>query len=357
MIAFSQAAIAQTDQNSNIFTLEELSNVKVTTATKTPEKQFKAMQVVTVLTTEDIKRSGATSIPEALRFVPGLNVAQIDSSRWAVSARGFNRQYSNKLLVLIDGRSVYTPLFSGVFWDSQDTVMDNIDRIEVIRGPGATLWGSNAVNGVVNIITKKAQNTQGSYLSAIIGNQEKGSIEMRHGGQIDEDLFYRIYAKRTSLDELTNRSDQTGNDDAWDQHKIGFRVDSDTTSNTNWFLSGEAYTARIDQVQNFPGLVTTGVTTAVSETETSEGFHLLGNWEKRAFGSSHTIKSYIDYYQRDSENTVELKNLTLDVEYQNTNDMNARNQLIWGTGFRHVRDSLESVVLANGQPYLEYYPG
>src|SRR5262249_244510 len=140
--------------------LSSLGNIQVTSVSKAPERQFDAAAAIHVITSDDIKRSGATSIPDLLRSVPGIQVAQIDSNKWAVTARGFNRQFSNKLLVLVDGRTVYTPLFSGVFWDAQDMILEDIDRIEIIRGPGAALWGSNAVNGVINIITKSAEQTQ-----------------------------------------------------------------------------------------------------------------------------------------------------------------------------------------------------
>ncbi|NOZ68792.1 MAG: TonB-dependent receptor plug domain-containing protein, partial [Deferribacteres bacterium] len=149
--------------------LEELMDMKITSVSKKPQKMYDAAAAVFVITQDDIRRSGVTSIPEALRLVPGLEVARIDANKWAITSRGFNGRFANKLLVLIDGRSVYTPLFSGVFWQMKDTVLEDVERIEVIRGPGATLWGANAVNGVINIITKNAEETQGGLVSARIG--------------------------------------------------------------------------------------------------------------------------------------------------------------------------------------------
>ncbi|MDH5459396.1 MAG: TonB-dependent receptor plug domain-containing protein, partial [Nitrospinota bacterium] len=161
--------------------LEQLMDIKVTSVSKKPEKVTEAAAAVFVITQEDIRRSGATQIPEVLRMVPGLEVARVDSNKWAVSIRGFNNLFARKLLVLIDGRSVYTGLYSGTFWDTQDTMLEDVERIEVIRGPGATVWGANAVNGVINIITKNAGNSQGGMISAGGGNVEQGFTSMRYG--------------------------------------------------------------------------------------------------------------------------------------------------------------------------------
>jgi iron complex outermembrane receptor protein len=178
--------------------LEELMEIEVTvtSVSKKAQKITEAAAAVFVIDQEDIRRSGATSIPEVLRMVPGLEVARIDANKWAISSRGFNGRFANKLLVLIDGRSVYTPLFSGVFWDMQDTALEDIERIEVIRGPGATLWGANAVNGVINIITKKAEHTTGNLLSAGTGSEERGFGTYRNGGKLGEDAYYRVYGTR-----------------------------------------------------------------------------------------------------------------------------------------------------------------
>src|SRR5438477_9130115 len=163
--------------------LEELMNVEVTSVSRRAEKLSVAPAAISVITAEELRRSGATSIPEALRLVPGMEVARVDAHNWAISARGFNDLFANKLLVLMDGRSLYTPLFSGVYWDTQDTLLEDIDRVEVIRGPGATLWGANAVNGVINIITRDASNTQKGILTADTGNELRGSGAARFGGK------------------------------------------------------------------------------------------------------------------------------------------------------------------------------
>ncbi|HTD85215.1 MAG TPA: TonB-dependent receptor plug domain-containing protein, partial [Candidatus Binatia bacterium] len=181
--------------------LEDLMKIEVTSVSKRPEKLSDAAAAIYVITNEDIRRSGATSIPETLRLAPGLEVARQDSHTWAISSRGFNDEFANQLLVLIDGRSVYTPLFAGVYWDVQDLVLEDVNRIEVIRGPGASLWGANAVNGVINITTQPAKDTQGLLISGGGGNEEKGFGTLRYGGKIGDNAYYRVYAKYLNRDD------------------------------------------------------------------------------------------------------------------------------------------------------------
>src|ERR1700747_2308611 len=187
--------------------VEDLMNLQVTSVSKHKEKLADAAAAIFVLTQEDIRRSGARSIPEALRLAPGVEVARIDENKWAITSRGFNGRFANKLLVLIDGRSVYTPLFSGVYWNVQDTLLEDVDRIEIIRGPGATLWGANAVNGVINIITKEAKDTQGGLLTAGGGNELQGFAATRYGGKIGAGTYYRAYSKYFNWASST---DETG---------------------------------------------------------------------------------------------------------------------------------------------------
>jgi len=175
---------------------------------KKKESAFDAPSAVYVLSSEDIRRSGVTSIPEALRMVPGIQVSRIDGNKWAISSRGFDRQYSNKLLIMIDGRTVYTPVFSGAFWDIHDYVINDIEKIEVVRGPGGSIWGANAMNGVINIITKNSAETQGGYLSQIVGNSDKSITEARYGGKTSDNNTYRVYAKhalRAGSDKVNAR--------------------------------------------------------------------------------------------------------------------------------------------------------
>jgi len=204
--------------------LDELVNLKVTSVSKKPENLAQAPAAIAVITGEDIRRSGVTTIAEALRLAPGLEVARVDSITWAISSRGFNDLFANKLLVLMDGRSVYTPLFSGVYWDVQDTLLEDIDRIEVIRGPGAALWGANAVNGVINITTKSAKETQGGLITGGAGTEERGFGSVRYGGQINDQAWYRVYAKYFNRDDSATPSGNPAGDD-WDGLRGGFRVD------------------------------------------------------------------------------------------------------------------------------------
>src|SRR5213596_2153968 len=201
--------------------IEQLMNLQVTSVSKRPERLAQTASAIQVITQQDIRRSGASSLPEALRLVTNLQVAQINSRDWAISARGFNSTTANKLLVLIDGRTVYTPLYSGVFWDVQDVPLGDVDRIEVISGPGATLWGANAVNGVINVITKRARETQGLVVSGGGGNLERGAAA-RQGGKLGEDGAFRVYGKISDRDH-TSRADGTSAQDSWDSGQAGFR--------------------------------------------------------------------------------------------------------------------------------------
>src|SRR6201997_3101138 len=219
-------AIAQ-DQKSvpdvTAMSMEDLMNMQVTSVSKRTQKVADAAAAIFVITQDDIRRSGATSIPEALRMAPGIEVARIDKNKWAIGSRGFNGRFDNKLLVLIDGRSVYTPLFSGVYWNVEDVMLEDIDRIEVIRGPGATLWGANAVNGVINIISKRAKDTQSTVVTAGGGTEERGSGGVRYGSKIG-DTAYRAYGKYFNWGPSVDSSGMTAHD-GWDALRGGFRAD------------------------------------------------------------------------------------------------------------------------------------
>jgi iron complex outermembrane receptor protein len=188
-------AAAQQDGRLKGLSLEELGNIEVTTASKIPVKLLQTPAAIYVITQEDIRRSGVTTLPEALQLAPGVDVARIDSVKWAVGIRGFQSRLSRAVLVLIDGRTVYSPLFHGVYWEVQDTLIEDVERIEVIRGPGGTIWGANAVNGVINIITKRARDTRGTLVSAGGGSVNQGAIDFRHGGGNDAGFSYRVYGK------------------------------------------------------------------------------------------------------------------------------------------------------------------
>src|SRR5438046_5856351 len=227
-VLLAGSTVAQNPRNVpdvTAMSMEDLMSLQVGAVFKGRQKVADAAAAIVVLTQEDIRRSGATSIPEALRLVPGLEVARIDQNKWAIGSRGFNGRFDNKLLVLIDGRSVYTPLFSGVYWDIQDVMLEDVDRIEVIRGPGATLWGANAVDGVINIITKPSRSTQSVLVTAEGGSEQRGAANFRYGGKLNKDTYYRAYGKYFNFGPSVYPStDITANDD-WDAWRGGVRPD------------------------------------------------------------------------------------------------------------------------------------
>ncbi len=317
--------------------LEQLTNVEVTSVSKKSEKAIEAAAAIFVISQEDIRRSGATSVPELLRMAPGVNVAQGSSHDWAVSVRGFNSQFANKLLVLIDGRTIYTPLFSGVWWDVQDVMLGDIERIEVIRGPGATLWGANAVNGVINIITKKASDTQGTYLQALAGNQERLITSARYGGKT-ENAYYRSYAKYSNHDETRTLSN-LGAGDEWHNTQAGFRADITPTQDDSITVQGDAYSLRENTSFTFPTL-TPFPSTRIHDHAMASGGNVLMRWN-RTFSkdSATTLQMYVDNthrsraYYRDEINT-------LDLDFQHTWKPAERHEVVWGAGYRLTANDL-----------------
>src|SRR6266513_1584178 len=239
----TRAQVAQNNQNppENLkhLSLEQLGNVEVTTASKEPEQIWRTPAAIYVITQKDIRRSGATSIAEVLRLAPGLEVARTDSDHWAVGVRGFGGQFSKSLLVLVDGRSVYSPLFAGVYWQVQDTLLEDIERIEVIRGPGGTIWGANAVNGVINIITRNSKNSRGALAVAGAGNVDQGMGAFRYGGGVGTNLSYRVYGMAFGRGHEFH-SDR-GNFDDWQLGQGGFRMDWDNQTRDTFTLHGDLY--------------------------------------------------------------------------------------------------------------------
>src|SRR5580658_1720221 len=220
--------------------LEDLLNMQVTSVSKEDQKLAQVAAAVFVITQEDIRRSGATSIPDLLRMVPGMDVAQINANTWAISARGFNSQFANKLLVMVDSRAVYTPLLGGVSWDTVDVPLEDIDRIEVIRGPGGTVWGNNAVNGVINIITKRARDTQGAAVTGGGGTLGQGFGTAQYGGSIKEGTAYRVFTNYLTHDPFPAIGGGSGGD-GWHLLHGGFRVDSDLSGTDTLTLQGDLY--------------------------------------------------------------------------------------------------------------------
>lgn len=326
--------------------LEDLMKVEVTSVSKKKEKRQEAAAAVFVLTQEDIRRSGAMNIPDALRLVPGISVGRIDSSQWGVASRGFNGAFANKLLVLIDGRSVYTPLDAGVFWDVQDVMLEDIERIEVVRGPGGAVWGANAVNGVINIITKKASDTQGGLLTGGAGTEEKGFGAIRYGGKAGENLYYRVYGKGFARDGGKLEGGGDGADD-WALGRGGFRMDWDVDSEDKLSLHGAHYFGEVmhrDSVPSFqsPENSYRNVTTRVA------GEYLVAQWDREISDDSGlTLRGYWDRAERDDPVSFDARNDILDLDFQHRFKWGERQDMIWGLGYRHGDATLRAGEIAS----------
>jgi iron complex outermembrane receptor protein len=330
--------------------VEELMNVEVISVSKRPEKLSETASAIQVITAEDIRRSGASNIPEALRLAHNLHVAQKGSHAWGIAARGFNTELANKLLVLIDGRTVYTPLFSGVFWDRQDYLLEDIDRIEVISGPGSTLWGANAVNGVINIITKKSKDTQGLYLEAGGGPELKGFTSARYGGKLASNASYRVYGKYFDRGSqvLGNGRDAS---DSWHMGQGGFRIDAETSPQNELTFQGDFYSGDESLLSGGSGKVTGG--------------NILGRWS-HAFSdeSEMTLQFYYDRTHLATpvpafvinsivfapSGTLKDDLDTYDVDFQHHFRVGARNHFVWGLGYRFTDD------VVSNSPGLGFFP-
>ena len=307
-------------------TLEQLGNIEITSVSKRAEQLSDAAASVFVISADDIRRSGATSLPEALRLAPNLQVARADTNQYAITARGFNSVLANKMLVLVDGRIVYSPLFSGVFWEAQDVMLEDVERIEVISGPGGMLWGSNAVNGVINVITRPARDTQGALVTAGGGNRETGGAA-RYGGELASGGRYRVYGKVFERAH-SSRANGIGIRDASDKAQIGFRADWDRTAQ-NFTLQGDAYHSGIDQAVG---------------TRRVSGANLLGRWGRDlGAGSSLQLQAYYDHTERTQPGAINETLDTVDVEIQHRLRPRSNHNLFWGGGYRYAADRVENV--------------
>lgn len=334
--------------------LETLANSEVTSASRKDQKLSQTAAAAFVITQEDIRRSGATSIPELLRMVPGLDVEQINANEWVVTARGFSERFPDKLLVMIDGRSVLTPLSSGVNWDTQDTILEDIERIEVIRGPGASLWGANAVNGVINIITKMAKDTQGGLASVGGGNQEGETGELRYGGTAGANGFYRIFAKEINRNGLTDPSGHDAADD-WDVLRAGFRADFTLSPRDDLTVQGDLYSG--NEGQRVVGLLTLtppvgGAFTGTFNDRTNmSGGNVLGRWHHISSERFETtLQIYGEKDDRDQLGVLGEYRHTLDVELEQ-HFKAGRHDLVWGGGYRYtVDDTVGSLNISFNPP-------
>jgi iron complex outermembrane receptor protein len=319
--------------------IEELRLIKVTSVSKMSERLSTAPAAIDVITQEAIARSGVTTIPEALRLAPGLQVARMDAHIWAISARGFNDVFANKLLVLLDGRSLYTPLFSGVFWDQQDVFLEDVDRIEVIRGPGASLWGANAVNGVINIMTKSAKETQGGLVTGGGGTEELGFGGVRYGGKINENVFYRIYGKYFDRDDSVLPNGQRAQDN-WHAGQGGVRFDWDLTDQNLLTLQGDIYTGRYSQVFTDAVPIPPTFTRTYQNFVDVAGANFVSRFSRTLSEDSDlTVQAYYDGMERRSYILGERRH-TFDVDGQHRFAWGGRQEIVWGLGYRVSQDDL-----------------
>jgi iron complex outermembrane receptor protein len=340
---------ASTTDDLTRLSLQELGDIRITSVSKKAERVADAAASVYVITADDIRRSGARSLPEALRLAPNLQVARGSEAGYAISARGMNGSNTsapNKMLVLIDGRSVYTPLFSGVFWDVQDVVMEDIERIEVISGPGGTLWGVNAVNGVINIITRGAADTQGAMVAAAAGNRGSEAV-LQHGGRLGETGHYRVYGKYLQRNHTSTESG-TPVDDAGHKSKAGFRIDW-AQSGDSFTLSGNAYDG--SEGQPAPGAISIAGVPLVLGDVTLSGANLLARWDRRFEGGSGlSLQAYYDRSERIVPPTFGQKLDIVDLQLQHSLRRMGMHSVAWGANFRHSRDRVEN------SPYFAFIP-
>jgi iron complex outermembrane recepter protein len=334
-IIASLALPASSQQKSTDLTdesLEDLMNVEVTSVSKTQETLSRTAAAVFVISPEDIARSGARNVPDLLRMVPGVDVAQINANTWAINVRGFNARFSNDLLVLVDGRPVYTQTFGGVFWDVLGLPLEDIERIEVIRGPGGSIWGSNAVNGVVNIITKKASETHGGLSVAGGGNTDQGFATTQYGGKVGEKTDYRVYAKYLNQNHFPDSTGQDGGD-GWHLLQGGFRTDSAVTSKDALSFQGNIYSAREGTpTTNFPS-VTSSPQNIELLVNITGGF-IQGTWNHTSSANSDTsLQVSYDTYER-NDNLREGRG-TFDLDFQHHFSGWARQNIVWGLTYRY----------------------
>jgi iron complex outermembrane recepter protein len=337
-LANVSAAGPQSVPDVTSMSLEDLMNMQVTSVSKRSQKVADAAAAVFVITQEDIRRSGATSIPDALRMVPGLEVAQIDQNKWAIGSRGFNGRFDNKLLVLIDGRSVYTPLFSGVYWNVQDVVLEDVDRIEVIRGPGATLWGANAVDGVINIITKSAKATQGGLVSAGAGSQEATAETVRYGSKVKDNTYYRVYGKYYDWYPSIDPTGTTASD-GWHALRGGFRLDSNATTRDSITVQGDIYHDNFGETLTVPSLTSPTLWSTYPNNGSESGGDLLGRWNHSFSRSSTSLQMYYDRTNIADPTVFGDHESVYDIDFQHDIHLGESQELVWGLGYRSIQDT------------------
>ncbi|WP_020157333.1 TonB-dependent receptor plug domain-containing protein [Methylobacter marinus] len=317
-------------------------------ASRREQKVSETSAAVFVINNDDLLRSGVTSIPDALRIVPGLQVAQVNANTWAITARGFNGENANKLLVMIDGRTVYHPTFSGTLWRTKDVLLEDVERIEVVRGPGAAMWGANAVNGVINVITKSANNSQGLLVTAGGGTEDKGLGAVRYGGKIADSLHYRTYLKYADRDDLKVLGGGNPQDN-WEKFQGGFRVDGELTEQDSLTLQGDLYTGNGGSLRSITAPMAP-FTSLANVGEDFSGGNILSRWRHRFSDTSDlSLQLYFDHtrdkttYSAFNESSKAVIN-TYDVDLQHYFQLGGRQEVTWGLGFRYITDDQNNAI-------------
>ncbi len=330
--------------------LEQLLDVEVSLVSRRAQRIGDAPASVHVITRRDIERSGLTSIPELLRLVPGVQVQRMQAGRWAIGTRGQPGEFANNLLVLMDGRSVYTPLYSGVYWDMQDLVLDDIERIEVIRGPGGARWGANAVNGVINVVTRSAHDTRGSMVESIVGSEERAVFSFRHGAAIDDTTDVRVSGKVREQESTRDAADADVGD-GYTSGLVDFRVDGGASDAAKWLLRGGMLS--LDE-ETLDSLVSGSAPFLVEELNTTRGLagHLLGRLELLGDeGATTTFQLYYDAFDRESEDTFTERRQTVDVEVQHAFAPWGDHQFTVGAGYRLTSDDVTGSDVVRADDY------
>jgi iron complex outermembrane recepter protein len=350
--SLSWADRAQAGQDGNVplkqLSLADLGNVQVTTASKEPEEVWKTPAAIYVITQEDIRRSGATNLPDILRLAPGVEVGQVDSDHWSVTIRGFGAELSNKLLVLIDGRSVYTPLYAGVYWQAQATPLMDIERIEVIRGPGGTIWGANAVDGIINIITKSSNDTRGPVLAAGGGNVDQGTGVARYAGSHSHGFNYRVYAMGFTIGPEFHPDG--ANFDDWRMGQAGFRTDWSKNPKDTFTLQGDVY-HELAGVSNLVAMYSPPFQVTIDGNARLSGGNLLARWKRvQSDRSDFQVQAYFDRTSHFEPEYGETRN-TIDIDMLDHLTLPGRQNFLWGLGARVSPGNFSQIL-----PILDFRP-
>jgi iron complex outermembrane receptor protein len=345
LVTESRGTSTETDQKTGRaltqVSLEDLGQIEVTTVSKEPVKASRTPAAIYVITQEDIRRSGATNIPDALRLAPGVEVARVDSNTWSLGVRGFGSALSRSVLVLIDGRSVYTPLFAGVYWQVQDTLLEDIERIEVIRGPGGTIWGANAINAVINIITKNAKDTRGMLVSTGGGNVDQGFVNFRYGAGNDKNFSYRVYGKAFTRGPQFHPNNRQFDD--WRMGQTGFRMDWDVKNRDTFTLQGDLYSGVAGQSVDVASYSPPSMNN-VERNANLAGGNLLGHWKRiLSAGSDVQLETYYDRTNRRQSQFAESRD-TFDIDFIHHLSLPWRQDFLWGLGTRLSSGNVTQVI-------------